>query len=68
MRGLVHYSNFNFNWTLEIINQVTYKCQFILRRHLIENLLALLYGYLINFRDALCIHIYRSVSFLHDKM
>jgi len=25
MRGLVHYSNLNFNWTLEIINQVTYK-------------------------------------------
>jgi len=64
MRGLIHY----FNWTLEVINQVTYKCQFILRRHLIENVPALLYSYLINSCATLCIHIYRSMSFLHDKM
>jgi len=68
MRSLIHYSNLNFNWTLEVINQVTYKCQFILRRHLIENVLALLYGYLINSCATLCIHIYRSMSFLYDKM
>jgi len=68
MRGLIHYFNLNFNWTLEVINQVTYKCQFILRRHLIENVLALLYSYLINSCATFCIHIYRSMSFLHDKM
>lgn len=64
MRGLIHF----FNWPLEVINQVTYKCQFVLRRHLIENVLALLNSYLINSCATLCIHIYRSMSFLHDKI